>query len=520
MARPFESPATSLAQALARGELSSEEVVRSHLDRIAEADGHIRAFTAVFRDEALAAARRADEERRRGEVRGALHGLPVSVKESIEMAGRASTMSVPARQRIVAQRDAPIVQLLREAGAVILGRTNVPQLLISHECDSPLFGRTANPWSLAHAPGGSSGGESAAIAAGMSPLGIGTDLGGSIRVPAAWTGIAGLKPTLDRWPSRGSSTAMPGQEASRAMMGPMARTSRDVALLMGAFDMRRMSELDGRVPPLPIGEPERIDLRGIRVGVFVDDGFVPASTSVARAVRRAAQALRDRVAGTVDFAPPGAMRAVYAYFAALSADGGKTAFSHFEGGPSAESLESLKSTSRMSPIVRRIVARTARLFGEERVAGMLDVLGEKTVTDYWRLVAELRSYRFTFLEAMDAAGIDAIVCPAHATPAVPHGRSYDFLLAGTASMLFNLLQLPAGVVPVGRVRTDETTRPGPKGRLEARAAEVDSRSAGLPLGVQIVARPWREDVVLALMIAVDDAVRADAEFPITPHCAP
>src|SRR5262245_61976345 len=164
--------ATELARLLAAGEISSEELTRAHLDRIDSVESRLHAFTTVLRDEALEAARRADEERRRGEARGPIHGLPVSVKESLDMAGYSSTLGLSARQKILATEDAGIIQCLRRAGAVILGRTNVSQLLLSHECCNPLFGQTANPFSLAHTSGGSSGGESAAIAAGMSPLGI------------------------------------------------------------------------------------------------------------------------------------------------------------------------------------------------------------------------------------------------------------------------------------------------------------------------------------------------------------
>ena len=218
--------AVELCRLLAAGEISSEELTRAHLDRIDRVDARVKAFTMVLRHEALAAARRADEERRRGDARSPLHGLPISVKESLDMAGLASTLGAVSRKTHRAGEDAVVIELLRDAGAVILGRTNVSQLLLYHESRNPLFGQTANPWSLDHTPGGSSGGEGAAIAAGMSPLGVGTDVGGSIRVPAHFSGIAGLKPTLDRWSNGGSNTALRGQEAVRSQVGPMARTAR------------------------------------------------------------------------------------------------------------------------------------------------------------------------------------------------------------------------------------------------------------------------------------------------------
>jgi fatty acid amide hydrolase len=511
-----EKPAHELSRLLAAREISSEEVTTAHLDRIDAADGAIHAFTMVLRHEALAAARRADEERRRGEVRGPLHGLPVSMKESLDMTGHASTLGAASRKNRFASEDAAVVELFRKAGAVILGRTNVSQLLLFHESRNPLFGQTANPWNLAHTPGGSSGGEGAAIAAGMSPLGVGTDVGGSIRVPAHFCGIAGLKPTLDRWSNKGSNTALVGQEGIRSQLGPMARSARDIALAMRAIDPRDMSALDNRVPPLPLGDPGAVDVAGLRVGFYADDGLVPPSAAVARAVREAAEALRERGATVVEFTPPGLPGVAYDYLSAMTADGGATGLAVIEGEPIDRSLASMRLLTKVPPSVRQAAARVARLAGEHRLAGFLEAVGERSVADYWKLIGVLRRVRADIGAAMKASRIDVILCPAHATPALPHGLSRDFVLAGSASMLWNVVQFPAGVVPVTRVRAGETARARPQDRLEKQAAEVDRQSAGLPVGVQIVGRPWEEDVVLAAMIAVEDGASRAADFPRAP----
>jgi fatty acid amide hydrolase len=512
----FALPATSIARLLAAREVSSEEVSRAHLDRIEAADGRIHAFTSVLRDAAIASARRADEELRRGESRGPLHGMPVTVKESIDMSGEASTLGVVARRDHVSREDGGMVQLLREAGAVILGRTNVSQLLLFHESRNPLFGQTANPWSLAHTPGGSSGGEAAALAAGMSPLGVGTDIGGSIRVPAHFSGIAGLKPTLDRWTNKGSNGALLGQEAVRSQIGPMARTARDVALLFGAVDPRRMAALDPRVPPLSLRDPAAIDVRGLRVGFFVDDGLVPVSRAVARAVEIAVAALRSIGVAVVAFTPPGIIEAIYGYFAALSADGGAAALRALEGSEVDVSLKSLVTMATLPAPVRRAAARLAGLAGEKRLARLLGALGEKSAAELWRLTWVLREVRSAIFAALRAEGIDVLLCPPFATPALPHGLSRDFTLAGSPSLLWNIVQFPAGVVPVTRVEAGETKRARAKDRVEKRAAEVDAESAGLPVGVQVVGRPWQDEEVLAVMIALEDALAGRADRPVTP----
>jgi fatty acid amide hydrolase len=241
--------ATDLVQLLERREVSAEEVVRAHVDRAITIESRVNAFVESLRGEALERAKAIDAARARGEHVGPLAGLPISIKENLDMAGHASTLGIEHRRRLRAAEDAVVVQAVKRAGGIPVGRSNVPQLLLSHETRNPVFGVTKNPFSLAHAPGGSSGGEGAALASGLSALGVGTDIGGSIRIPAAWCGIAGLKPTLDRWSNRGSNGALVGQEVIRSQVGPMARTARDVAFFFRALEPRFMAERDPLVWP-------------------------------------------------------------------------------------------------------------------------------------------------------------------------------------------------------------------------------------------------------------------------------
>ena len=513
---PCTQPAVALAALLASKGISSEELVRAHLARIARLDGPLRAFTHVFPEQALADARRSDEARARGDVRGPLHGMPVSVKESIDWAGAASTMGVPSRRALVASEDGGTIAMLRAAGAVILGRTNVSQYLMFHESRNPIFGQTANPWSAAHGPGGSSGGEAAAIAAGLSPLGVGTDIGGSIRVPAHFAGICGLKPTLDRWTNKGSNTALAGQETVRGQIGPMARTAADVAFFFRALDPIAMSALDPRVAPVPVRDVDAIDVRVLRVGYYVDDGWVTPSSAVRRGVERAAEALRARGCVVAPFTPPETVEAIEGYFGALSADGGAALAEGLAGGAVDPVLVALRRVATLPRRLRSGLAGVMRLLGDEPVARLLVATRAKSVRELWALTYALRGYRFRVLAAMARANVDVILCPAHATAALPHGMAKDFPVAGSGSMLWNAVQFPGGVVPVTTVRADETERRAPKGRLGRHAARVDATSAGLPIGVQVVARPWRDEEVLATMRAIEDAVRDEPGFPRTP----
>lgn len=501
-----------MAGRLARGELSSAELVEAHLQRIAARDPALKAFAHHFTDRARAEAAAADRARAQGDRRPLL-GLPLSVKESLETAGLASTLGVSARRSVIAERDAVVVQVAREQGAVFIGKTNVSQLLLFHESDNPLFGRTLNPWDPARVPGGSSGGESAAIAAGLSPGGIGTDIGGSIRVPAAFTGIAGLKPTNDRWSNVGAVGALAGQEIIRGQTGPLARSARDVAFLFRSLSSERQAELDPAVPPLPLREAE---LAGLTVGVYESDGWLEPAASVKRAVREAADHLRAAGVRVIPYAPPEVSRIVDTYFGSLSSDGGVTVDRVLAGERAVAQLQGLRRLAGLPALARASLAMLMGLRGELRTKQLIDAVREKPVAELWRLAAERTKLRNLSAAAMQTAGVDALLCPAHVTPAIRHGDSADFALGGLPSMLYNFLNFPAGVVPVSRVRAGECERPLRTDRLDRRAAAVEQGSAGLPLAVQIVARPWQEERVLALLIAIEDGARKSPEFPQTP----
>lgn len=508
--------AVDLLSALRRGELTSTDLVEALIARRRAVDGKVHAFTHHFDDQARAAAADADDARRRGILYGPLHGLPVTVKESIHTAGLPTTLGVKAQADEPAKDDAVVVKLLRRAGAIILGKTNVSQTLLFNECDNPVYGRTLNPFNPARAPGGSSGGEAAALAAGLTPLGVGTDIGGSIRVPAAYCGVAGLKPTLDRWSMVGCKGAMPGQETIRSQCGPMARSAADVALLFSALDGPAFHDLDPQVPPLEPGRPGQVDVRNLTIGWYDDDGFLPASPAVRRGVRRAAEALAQAGARVVPFQLPHGIELTYLYFAVLSSDGGRTLEKLLRGDAVVDQLKPLRALAKTPALAKEVAAAFLGSQGEVRLERLLRTVGEKRVSDLWSLTAERNRLRLAMLEALEEQGLDVLLSPPHATPALHHGQSRDFSLGGSYAMLYNTLNFPAGVVPVSTVRPNEASREPPRDRLDRVAAEVDADSAGLPVAVQVAARPYREDLVLATMLTIESRVAKDLGFPRTP----
>jgi fatty acid amide hydrolase len=254
----------------------------------------------------------------------------------------------------------------------------------------------------------------------------------------------------------------------------------------------------------------------MRVGFFVDDGVLAASPPIARAVARAADALSSRGCEVIPFEPPGMRATIAAYLGALSADGGEGLLGALAGGEVDPVLEPLRRLARVPTHARRVVVGATRAFGQDGLAFMLGAMGEKSVAELWQLTDRLRTLRSGLLDAMESHGIDLLLCPPYATCAIPHGASKGFTLASGYSILFNATQFPAGTVPVTRVRDDDATRAPGRDALERHAARVDRGSAGLPVGVQVVGRPWRDHVVLAAMRAVEAQVCLDEGFPATP----
>src|SRR5947209_6048017 len=282
-------PAVQMAERIRHRKISPVELVEAHLRKIKKLNPVLNAFVQVDAEGSFRQARQAEAAVSRGAKLGALHGVPISIKSSIEVAGFRCEAGTKLRQGTVASQDAPLVSRLRDVGAIILGTTNTPELLMAWETDNLLYGRTNNPWDLTRTPGGSSGGEAAAIASGMSAAGVGSDGGGSIRVPAHFSGICGLKPTPGRLPSTGHFPASGGPFAFLGVVGPMARTVGDLKVLFEV--MQGPDDGDTCAAPVPVTWPADHDVMQRKIGYFEDDGRTPVAPEIRRAVRMAADAL-------------------------------------------------------------------------------------------------------------------------------------------------------------------------------------------------------------------------------------
>ncbi len=446
MDKVLHASACSMARAILEKKISSEELVRAHVARIGEVNSRLNAIVQLPVEQALKAARQADTMLARGEIKGPLHGVPFTLKDAIESAGVTATGGTLGRRNYLPTHDAEVVKRLQDTGAILLGKTNCPEFGWAWESDNLIYGRTNNPWDLALSPGGSSGGESAIIAAGGSPFGLGSDAGGSVRFPASCTGIASIKPTSGRVPRTGHFPGPGGMLDTLWQIGPLARCVEDLALVLEVIsgpDFR-----DAAVVPMPLGRPQKVELKTLRVAFFTDNGIVSPEAEVADAVRAAARKLSGAVAAVEEVRPRGIEHTYDIYLALFCAD----------GGAALEGLLRDTGTTEVHPLMKRVL--------EIQRAHPL------TTAELGKLIARWDHFKSEMLSFME--NYDALISPVCSFVAMEHGSTYDRLPSFSYTMTHNLTGWPGAVVRAG-------TSPD-----------------GLPIGVQIAARPWREDVALVL----------------------
>jgi len=443
---PRARPLRELAAGLRRGDLSSEAVTGACLDRIAAVNPRLNAVVQLRAEAALAEARAAD--RVPLDRRGALHGVPLTIKDSLDTTDLVTTGGTIGRASFVPSEDATVVKRLRAAGAIVMGKTNTPDLTLNYETSNLVYGRTTNPYDLERTSGGSSGGAAAIVAAGGSPLEIGSDTGGSIRLPAHFCGVAGLKPTAGRVPRTGHIIDFHGVSQFLTQIGPIAPRVDDLALALAV--LAGPDGVDPHVVPMPLGDVPRVRVAGLRVGTFTSLPPLEPTRETAAAVESALEALRAGGGAVRRVEIPDSARVFETYMAVLFGDGGAAVARALERWGSGE-----------SPL-------------RSRIAGMKALSSAELMAMYERL-DQWRSRMLALL-----SGLDALVCPVNVGPAPPHG-TFDRATAAY-TQVFNLTGWPSTVVRAG-------TSP-----------------EGLPIGVQVVAHPWREDISLAVASEIESAL--------------
>jgi Asp-tRNA(Asn)/Glu-tRNA(Gln) amidotransferase A subunit family amidase len=446
-----------IAEGVRSREFSPVEIISAHLQRIDSCEPTLNAFVHLDR-EAGVQAFAAESSVLRGDPIGPLHGVPLSVKSCIDVAGWPCPAGSVLRMGYIPKRDAPLVSRLKAAGAILLGNTNTPEFLMAYETNNLTHGKTSNPWNLAYSTGGSSGGEAAAIAAGCSAGGVGSDGGGSIRVPAHFCGICGLKPTPGRVPSTGHFPPGAGAFSWIGVVGPMARTIGDVRLLFTV--MAGPDAGDALSAPVPLRAYGETDLRGMRIGILESDALGVTTPETRAAVEQAAKALAAQGFSVEPFRLQGLDRALELWW--------------FFFGPVIGNLfrHSIAAhENQISPMLREYLS----------CANSGDVI---TLDQFTKACAERDHLRAEILRQMQDTPI--LLSPVSTAPAFRHGQGN--YLPGTGyrdtmrfSQWLNLTGFPGASVP------------------------VSVSNEGLPIGVQVIGRPFEDELVLAVAEAIEQS---------------
>ena len=417
---------------------------------------------------------------------GPLAGVPVSIKECFAVAGLRTTLGIASRRAALDAADAPLVARLREAGAIVIGKANVPQAMFLHETENPVWGRTHHPHDASRGPGGSSGGDAALVAAGVVPLALGNDLAGSLRQPAHACGIATIMPRSTALGEGGGFDTLPHLTAFRPRAGFLARTVADLRLALAA-----------------VGPRESAAARPLTIGWWDDAGPIPASPAIRRGVADAIARLEAAGVATRPLDGGLATAAAMLHLAIVSAHGTGDLRRLFAGERPIRGVERLLRLGGMPRWLRPAVARLVRLLGRRVEADGLLATGPRDAAGRTELLAARDALAVRLADV--TRGCDALVCPVSALPALRHGTAARLVLAAAPCLLANLLDLPAGAVPVTRVRPEEETGRGFSFDPVLRAAAATDRdSRGLPVGVQVVGGfDADESVVLDVMAAIE-----------------
>eukprot|EP00802_Teleaulax_amphioxeia_P007927 Tamp_07935.p1 GENE.Tamp_07935~~Tamp_07935.p1 ORF type:complete len:635 (-),score=153.61 Tamp_07935:506-2266(-) len=534
-----------LQKRLKDGKLSAQTVLASYRAQAGRAHARVNCLT-EFLPEAGQVAQALDEQRKASRTVGGLHGIPVSIKETIFLQGHDCIAGLAKRCGLLQDADSEAVQLLRAAGAVPFCRTNTPQTNLSYGCSNPIFGATVHPMDAARTPGGSSGGEAALMALGGSILGLGTDIGGSVRVPAAFCGVCGFKPGGGRITRKGYYSALAGQSGVMAAFGPMSPEVSAIAECMAALTSGGSSRPppDASVAPVPWNWGEYSSTRKLRIGYYVADGFIAATPACVRAVHQACDMLRSRGHEVLRFRPPSAIEGLLLFIKLLTADGGKAVSDALEDEIIDDSLRAFVQGVRVSGSLYKgvLLPRLLRRKGKLRTADLLEAQGRCTTSQLWNAQAQRTALSTLWERAVAEAGVDVLVTPAHVMLApAPHVvASSGITLCYT--QIFNVLDFPAGTVPVGHATAEDEAAMAswPRGALQEQFADeldelirqrlvygeqndaveaivrANSRGiAGLPTAVQCVALPWQEEKCLRIMreLQADSAGRVPRPPP-------
>jgi fatty acid amide hydrolase len=449
-------------------------------------------------EQAMSQAKACDAHSQTLDKQGLLYGLPVSIKECFDLKGTPSTFGLTDRKQDYPTQNSVYVDALIEAGAIVVGKSNVSQLLAFIETDNPVYGMTPHPKFPQFSCGGSSGGEGALVGAGLSPLGIGTDIGGSIRVPAAVNGACGIKPTGNRL--RDTTRWLPQQDELpiKSAVGPIAQDALSLHYAIKVMNQKVAS--DWSVEPL--FNFKDIEINRLRIGYFVNDGIFPVAQSVKEGIESAVETLKEAGAQVIEYRFPSLEQAERLYYGSMSLDNGAFLFDALGSDAPVTNLSMLAKIATTGVTSRSVLRSVLWLLGQKQQHRLLEYVGKYGFTDTDYLSASISTYTRKVIDSMRHTSIgelDAVISPILPVPAYLHNSFQHMGLAGTYSIINNVTGFPAGVACVGTCQNTDSSGFKRIDIAERQAAKCISQSRGLPQSVQITAQPWREDIVLALI---------------------
>jgi len=455
-------------------------------------------------------------------MKGPLAGIPISLKDSIVVGSFDTTVGYSCNVGNKGKKDGTMVRLLKDAGAVPYVKTNLPVTLLSFESTNDVWGRCTNPHNNKYSPGGSTGGESALLAAGGGRIGIGSDVAGSVRVPAHFSGIYSLRCSTGRWPKNGMVTSMPGQEGIPSVFSPMTRTLGDLSYFTKSLIGMKPWKYDHSVHPIEWRDnisKEYAEKKKFRVGILRTDSVVDPSPACARAVDEVAEVLKKEGHEVIDVTPPSPYEALYIASQLLNADGCKTFKSFFRTGEWEDTGAHQMSWLMALPSPFKWVywAWVKYVRRDDVWAGLIKDWKEKSAYEQWKFVTKREAYKAKFHDWWEQeAKVDFLVTPPNATPAVPHDGMKDAVSSCGYTFLFNLLDYTCGIMPITHVEKTIDALPSTfnikklNGVAQGAYKHYDATAMhGLPVAVQIVGQRLEEEKVLAVMQRIEDALGED-----------
>ena len=437
-------PAHEQRQMIIDRKISSVEMTEASLRRIKELEPQLHAFITLDEEGAIAAAKEADVKLAAGTKPGELHGVPIAVKDLEVTKGLRTTLGSSFFKDWIPDYDSVVVERLRATGAVILGKTNTPEFTLSFKTDNLIFGQTNNPFDTSRTPGGSSGGAAAIISAGGSPFDVGTDTGGSIRLPSHFCGISGIKPTTGRVPCTGNALPTSGVIATLTQPGPMAKSVDDLIYLLEI--MAGPDNIDPHAIPCPLLDPYAVNLAELKIGYHTDNGIKTPDDPIVSTVRSVVDLLRAHKMVASEVRPSGLEMAGLIFGHLMAADNGDMINMLLED----------NQTLTPSPVIVGLLAGTG-----DPISG----------PEYSQAINLWHNFQSSMLSYFDE--YDILISPVNAHTAITHDQPEDFS-AYSYTTAYNLTGWPSAVIRAG---TDPD---------------------GLPIGIQILARPFREDHCLAV----------------------